>query len=149
MRKQKWTEAEIDSLKKQCKAGVPLGEIRISGRSVYSIKYKMYDLGISSSRKITWSKNQLKQLRSAIRQNTSLRDISIPGKTFQAIKNKAVRSGLWQTKKRVCRFWTTREIAKLKKMRALGWTASKLVSNNHFPGRSVHSIAQQLSRLNI
>lgn len=145
--KLRWTGREIKELKKQIKDGIPLDSLRLEGRSFFSIKYKIYDMGINFCR---WKKKEISLLKKSIREGKKPWEIEIPGRSKNAIRNKSLRSGCWQTKQRSIKSWDLGEIKLLTKLvKDCGYTARMIVSNGYLPNRSKDSISQQMRRMHL
>ena len=141
-----WQPEEIRELKAKARKGFSHTDIYLNGRSRFSIRYKFYDLGCYS---ILWSKKEIRWLKEDVKKGIPF-DKMRGKRTPIAKRNKAIRLGIYKTKKKKMKSWRIDEIKLLRHLVTYaGYTARSLVRNQWFPGRTLDSIAQQISRQKI
>jgi len=142
-----WTNQERIELRKQIKAGTPLSDLKIEGRSAFAIRYKVYSMRFNFLR---WKRKEISLLKRLIKEGKRPWEIEIPGRSKNAVRNKSIRLGYWMTRKRSIKPWTLKEISLLKRLvGSCGYTRRMLINNGYFPNRSKDSISQQIRRLRL
>ena len=130
---------------RQIKAGVPRADIRVPQRTASGIAFELRQLKLNPTSR--WKKAEVGLLRKEAKTGKPPWKITILGRSPLAIRNKMIRLHLWQPKCRNQKPWMRTEMNRLKRLViSCGYTARQAVTNGYFPGRSIHSVAQQMRR---
>ena len=141
----RWSAQEKQLLRRQIRAGVPRVEIRLPQRTTVGIAYELRQLKLYPTSR--WKKAEVRLLRKEAKNGKPPWKIAILGRSPLAIRNKMLRLQLWQPKYRNQKQWMRTELNRLKHLVIeCGYTARQAVANGYFPGRSIHSVGQQMRR---
>ena len=141
----RWSAHEKQHLRRQIKAGVPRADILVPQRTALGIAFELRQLKLNPTSR--WKKAEVGLLRKEAKAGKPPWKITIVGRSPLAIRNKMIRLHLWQPKCLNQKPWMRTEMNRLKHLViSCGYTARQAVTNGYFPGRSVHSVAQQIRR---
>ena len=142
-----WSKKEKSELRRQFLNSIPLENIKIENRSYAAVRYQSFRLKLFTKK---WKRNEISYIKKVISGGGKPEEIELSGRTKQAIRNKLIRLKIWETKKRITKSWTTKEIGRLKHLVTnTGYTAKMLVESEYFFGRTQDSISQQMRRQHI
>lgn len=132
-------------MRRQIKAGVPLPQVGVPQRTTAGIAYQLRQLKLYQTSR--WTQAEVRLLRKEAKAGRPPWNIMILGRSPLAVRNKMLRLKLWKPKCHNQKPWMRTELNRLKHLVInRGYTARQAIANGYFPGRSIHSVAQQMRR---
>ncbi|MFN0168438.1 MAG: hypothetical protein ACKV22_18585 [Bryobacteraceae bacterium] len=141
----RWNLREKRLLRRQIRDGILPADMVVPERTAAGIVYELRQLRLYPTSR--WTKAEVGVLRREAKAANPPWKINVVGRSPFAVRNKMLRMDLWKPKSHKQEPWMRSGLNRLKHLVVdCGYTARRAVTNGYFPGRSVHSVAQQMRR---